>query len=110
MRNLNDPDDFEYSGRRSNYPPVLMLLGYFVLGIGSIVMGFDSLAEFTKLETTSLRGGFQPLIRVHWLEKFLYELGGKYAVFGVAVAFGLLCTGFGVWRLWSWFKLRNHLP
>lgn len=108
MRTLNDPDDFEYSGRRSKYPPVWQLLGYFVLGIGSIVMGFDSLAKFTRLENTTLRGGLQPMIRVHWLEKFLYETGGRYTVFGVAVGFGLLCTGFGIWRLWSWLNLRNQ--
>ena len=106
MRSLNDPDDFEYSGRRSKYPPVWQLLGYFGLGIGSIILAFDRLAEFTKLENTSLRGGLHPMLRVHWLEKFLYNIGGKYTAFGFAIGFGVLCVGFGLWRLWSWLKLR----
>lgn len=105
---MYDSDDYEYSGRRSKYPPVLQLLGYFGFGIGAIALAFDRLAEFTRLENTSLRGGLQPMIRVHWLEKFLYETGGKYTVFWFAIGFGVLCVGFGIWRLWSWLRPRNR--
>ncbi len=107
MRNLNDPDDFEYSGHRSKYPPVWQLLGYFVLGIGSVIVSFDKLDKYKAFENTTLRGGLQPVMRVNWFEKIVYETSGKYAVFGLALAFGLLCTGFGIWRLWSWLRLRN---
>lgn len=108
MRTLNDPEDFEYSGRRSKYPPVWQLLGYFGLGIGSIIVGFDELNKYIAFENASLRGGLQPMMRVNWLEKIIYETGGKYAVFGLTLSFGLLCTAFGIWRLWSWLKLRNQ--
>ena len=108
MRTLNDPDDFEYSGRRSRYPPVWQLLGYFVLGIGSVIISFDELDNDKAAENTLLRGRFRPVMRVNWFEKIVYETGGKYAVFGWMLAFGLWCTGFGIWRLWSWLKLRNQ--
>ncbi len=107
MRNLNDPEDFEYSGHQSKYPPVWALLGYFVLGIGCIIVAFDDLKKFKAFENTTLHGGFQPLMRVNWFDKFLYEAGGKYAVFGVTLVVGLVFIGFGIWRLWSWFRLRN---
>lgn len=104
---MNDPEDYEYGGRQSKYPPVLQLLGYFGLGIGSIVLSFDRLAEFRRLEALTLGGGLQPMIRVHWLEKIGYELGGKYLVFGLGVAFGMVLIVAGILRLRSWLRLRN---
>ena len=108
MRDLNDPKDFEYSGSRSKYPPLLQLLGYFGLGIGGIVVAFDDLNTYKAFENTTLRGGLRPMIRVNWFEKFIYETGGKYAVFGMMLVVGLLFICFGIWRLWSWLKLRNQ--
>ncbi len=106
---MNDPDDYEYSGRQSKFPPVLQLLGYFGFGIGMVWLAFDRLAELTRFEEVSVTSRFQPLIRVHWLEKFLYELGGKHLIFGVSLVFGMFLIGFGIWRLISWFRLRNSL-
>ena len=105
---MNDSEDYEYSGRRSTYPPVLQLLGYFGLGIGSIVLSFDRLVEFRRFEELTLARGLQPMIRVHWLEKIGYELGGKYLVFGLGIAFGIVLIGAGILRLRSWLKLRNN--
>jgi hypothetical protein len=104
---MNEPEDYEYSGRRSRFPPVWQLLGYFGLGIGGIIVAFDDLKKYKAFENTTLHGGFQPLMRVNWFGKFLYETGGKYAVFGTMLVFGVLFLGFGIWRLWSWFRLRN---
>ena len=104
---MNDPEGYEYNGRQSKYPPVLQLLGYFGLGIGGVFMSFDRLAELTAFEKPVQMHRFQPMIRVHWFEKFLYELGGKYLVFGFFLAFSIAFIGFGIWRLSSWLRLRN---
>ncbi|MCY7357259.1 MAG: hypothetical protein LH609_07260 [Rudanella sp.] len=104
---MNESEDYEYSGRRSKYPPLLQLLGYFGLGIGGVFMSFDRMKELTDFEKPVAMNRLQPMLRVHWLEKFLYELGGKCLVFGVFMAFGLAFIGFGVWRLSSWIRLRN---
>ncbi len=106
---MDDPQDYEYSGRQSKYPPVLLLLGYFGFGIGCIWLGFDRLAEFAEFEERALSGPLQPMIRVNWLEKLLYELGGKYVVFGATMAFALTLIMAGISRLRSWIKLRNPL-
>lgn len=50
---MHDSEDYEYSGRQSKFPPVWQLLGYFGLGIGFIVWGFNRLAEFTRPENTT---------------------------------------------------------
>ncbi|MBO0929752.1 hypothetical protein [Fibrella aquatilis] len=104
---MHNPEDYEYDGRQSKYPPVWQLLGYFGLGIGGVILSFDRLAEFTAFEKPVLMNRLQPMIRVHWFEKILYELGGKYLVFGVFLVFSLVFVGFGIWRLSSWFRLRN---
>ena len=105
---MNEPEDYEYSGRQSKYPPVLQLLGYFGLGFGSVWLAFGRLKELTQFEQPVVMNRLQPMLRVHWLEKFLYEhLGGKYAVFGFSFVFGVALIGFGIWRLWSWLRLRN---
>lgn len=105
---MPDPEDYEYSGRQSKFPPVWLLLGYFGFGSGSIWLSFDRLAEFTRFENPPAMGGLQPMMRVHWLEKIGYELGGKYLVFGVGIAFGLILIVVGISRLRSWLRLRNR--
>ncbi len=104
---MNDPQDYEYSGRRSRYPPVWQLLGYFGLGFGFIWLSFDRLSQFTAFEKPAVMRGLVPMIRVHWIEKILYEAGGKYLVFGFSFMAGIALIGFGIWRLSSWLKLRN---
>lgn len=104
---MNEPQDYEYSGRQSRYPPVWELLGYFGLGIGTIWLSVERLSEFSQLENTALSGRLQPMIRVWWPEKLLYELGGKYAVLGFGLIVGIGLIGFGVWRLRGWLTLRN---
>ena len=104
---MNDPEDYEYSGRQSKYPPVLQLLGYFGMGIGGVILSFERLAELTAVEKPVLMHRLQPMIRIHWFEKFLYDLGGKYLVFGLLLAVSLVFIGFGIWRLSSWLRLRN---
>ncbi|MBC8152583.1 MAG: hypothetical protein H7Z72_06695 [Bacteroidetes bacterium] len=104
---MTDPDDYEYSGRRSRFPPVWPLVGYFGFGSGVIWLGFDRLTEFTRFENAAATGRLQPMIRVQWLEKAVYELGGKYLVFGLTIAFGAVLIACGITRLRSWLRLRN---
>ena len=105
---MHNADDYEYSGRRSRFPPVWQLLAYFGVGAFFIYTGFDRLAEFTRFETTApVMAHLQPVMRVHWFEKILYELGGKYLVFWACLVAGLILIGYGIVRLVSWFRLRN---
>ena len=105
---MHNSEDYEYSGRRSKFPPVLQLLAYFGFGIGAIVVGFDRLAEFTRFENTEpVMAHLQPMMRVYWLEKLLYELGGRYLIFWACMGAGLFLIGYGIVRLRSWLQLRN---
>lgn len=45
---MNHPEDYEYSGRQSHYPPILQLPGCFGLCPGSIWLRFDRLDEFSR--------------------------------------------------------------